>query len=45
MVGYNPKETAEIIVIVFKNPLEVGLTIIGSLKHMFVSRCDTTALT
>jgi len=45
LVGYNPKETAEIIIIVFKNPLEVDLTVIGSLRHVFVSRHDTTALT
>jgi len=30
---------------VFKNPLEVDLTIIGSLRHVFVSCYDTTALT
>ena len=30
---------------VFKNPLEVDLTVIGSLRCMFVSRRDTTALT
>jgi len=29
---------------VFMNPLEVDLTIIGSLRYTFVSRCDTTAL-
>jgi len=42
---YNPKETAEIIIIVFKNPLKVDLTIIESLRCVFVSRRDTTALT
>jgi len=45
MVGYNPKEIAEIIIIVFKNPLEVDLTVIGSLRRAFVLRCNTTALT
>jgi len=30
---------------VFKNPLKVALTVIGSLRHVFVSCCDTTALT
>ena len=30
---------------VFKDPLKVGLTIIGSLRHAFVSHHDTTALT
>jgi len=30
---------------VFKDPLEVGLTIIGFLRHAFVSHYDTTALT
>jgi len=45
VVGYNPKETAEIIIIVFKNPLEVDLTVIGSLRRTFVSCHDTTALT
>jgi len=44
-VEYNPKETTEIIIIVFKDPLELDLTVIGSLRHVFVSRCDTTALT
>jgi len=44
-MGYNPKETAEIIIIVFKNPLEIDLTVIGSLRRAFVSRRDTTALT
>jgi len=29
---------------VFKNPLEVDLTVIGSLKHAFISHHDTTAL-
>jgi len=27
------------------NPLEVGLTVIESLRCTFVSHCDTTALT
>jgi len=45
MVGYNPKETAEIIIIVFKNPLEVDLTIIESLRCTFVLHRNTTALT
>jgi len=44
-VGYNPKETVGIIIIVFKNPLELDLTVIGSLRCVFVSRRDTTALT
>jgi len=44
-VGYNPKETAEIIMIVFKNLLELDLTVIGSLRCAFVSHHDTTALT
>jgi len=30
---------------VFMNSLEVDLTVIGSLKYVFISRCDTTALT
>jgi len=30
---------------IFKNPLEVDLTVIGSLRRMFVSRRDTSALT
>jgi len=30
---------------VFKNPLKVNLTVIGSLRCAFVSHCDTTALT
>jgi len=45
MVGYNPKEIAEIIIIVFKNPLEVDLTVIGSLRYAFILHRDTTALT
>jgi len=45
MVGYNPKETAEIIIIVFKNPLKIDLTVIGSLRCAFILRRDTTALT
>ena len=30
---------------VFMNPLEIGLTIIGSLRCVFILRHDTTALT
>jgi len=29
----------------FINPLEIGLTIVGSLKCIFISRHDTVALT
>jgi len=29
---------------IFINPLEIDLTVIGSLRHTFVSSCDTTAL-
>jgi len=29
----------------FINPLKVDLTVIGSLRHVFISRHDTTALT
>jgi len=42
--GYNLKET-ERVIITIENPLEVGLTVIGSLRRAFVSRRDTTALT
>jgi len=44
-MGYNPKETADIIIIVFKNPLKVDFTVIGSLRRAFISHHDTTALT
>ena len=44
-VGYNPKETTEIIIKMFKSPLEVDLTVIGALRRAFVLRHDTTALT
>jgi len=43
-VEYNPKET-ERVVITIESPLEVDLTVIGSLRRAFVSRRDTTALT
>jgi len=33
------------IIKLFINPLEIGLTVIGSLRHMFVSCRDTTAFT
>jgi len=33
------------IIKLFINPLEIGLTIVGSLKHIFVSHHDTVALT
>jgi len=41
IMGYSSKDDDK----VFKNPLEADLTIIGSLRHMFISHCDTTALT
>ena len=43
--GVQLKRPKEMIIKYFINPLKVDLTIIGSLRRTFISRCDTTALT